>query len=184
MIYFSTNKNGTNWSAPIELYSVTNVELINGYISNHINNLSLASYGSSSFLLWQDREKGLFFSEMNNGNRIELTQLSDRKEVNFIQTLAIASTVKIAADNDGNAYVLWVQNSGQDYKLYFKARIDRQWTPDIIINQGSGHLTLPDMKVDKEGNIHITYIKSVNPEKAYKTIGEIKYGCFYIKLGK
>lgn len=182
IIYLSTNKDGTQWSPPIELYSVKDVELINGYISVHINNLSIASYGSSSFLLWQDREKGIFFSELNNGKRIEFTQITDRKEVDFIQTLAVASTIKVTADNVGNAYVLWIQNSGRDYKLYFKARIDGQWTPEVIINQGPGHLTLPDMKADKEKNIHITYIKSVNPEKAYKTIGEIKYGCFYMKL--
>jgi hypothetical protein len=155
------------------LYSVKNTEVIN----HRIINLSLASYGNSSFLLWQDREKGIFFLELNNGNKIELTQISDGKEIDFIQPLAVASTAKVAADNYGNAYVLWIQNSGCDYKLYFKARIGGRWTKEQAINQGSGYLKLPDMKVDHEGIVHITYIRSLDP---HKPLG--KYGCFYLKL--
>ncbi|KFZ44878.1 hypothetical protein DS62_10360 [Smithella sp. SC_K08D17] len=172
-IYLSTNKDGVQWSPPIELYSVKNTEIIN----QQINNLSLASYGNSSFLLWQDREKGIFFSELKNGNKIELTPISDMKEIDSIQPMAVASTIKVTADNDGNAYVLWIKNTGSGYKLYFKARINGQWTPELIINEGPYSVKLPDMKVDKEGRVHITYIKSINPNKPSG-----KYGSFYMML--
>ncbi|GAB6268632.1 MAG: hypothetical protein STSR0002_13740 [Smithella sp.] len=172
-IYLSTNKDGVQWTPPIELYSVKNTEIIN----QQINNLSLASYGNSSFLLWQDREKGVFFSEINNGKRTEQTQISHWKEIDSIQPLAVASTIKVTADDDGNAYVLWIKNTGSGYKLYFKARIKGQWTPKLIINEGHYSVKLPDMKVDKEGRVHITYIKSIYPNKPSG-----KYGCFYMML--
>jgi hypothetical protein len=177
-IYLSTNSGGAHWSNPIELYSVKNTEVIN----NQINNLSLASYGNSSYVLWQDREKGIFFSELNNGKKSELTQLSDMKEVSFTQPLELATRIKVAADNNGNAYALWIENSSNDYtsydyKVYFRARINGQWMPEIIINKGAGLVTLPDMKVDKEGNVHITCIKSIS-----KNVSHSQYGCFYMKL--
>jgi hypothetical protein len=179
IVYLSANKDGTNWAPPIELYSVKNVEAINGYISHYINNISLASYVNSSYVLWQDREKGIFFSEIKNGKKSELTQISDRKNITIFPN---ASTLKVASDNDGNAYALWIENSESDFKLQFKARLDGQWTQGLIINQGLGSVSSPDMKVDKKGNIHITYIKLVNPHEIRKTLGDDKYGCFYMKL--
>ncbi|MCE5210362.1 MAG: hypothetical protein LLG40_02275 [Deltaproteobacteria bacterium] len=182
IIYLSTNKNGTSWSSPIELYSVKNVGLINGHISDHINNLSLASYGNTSFVLWKDREKGIFFSELNNGKNIEHTQISHDLDVIVSSNFPKASTIKIAADSSGNVYTLWLENGRNDYKLHFRARIGKQWTPEDIINEGRGSAYLPDMKVDQEGNIHIIYIKLVNPHEVRKTLGDNKYGCFYMKL--
>lgn len=180
IVYLRTNKIGANWSPPIDLYSVKNVKPIKSYINDHINNLSLASYDNSSYVLWQDRAKGIFFSEINNGEKIELTQIGSTKDINHI--IPLASTIKVTADNDGNAYALWAENSwidfkSYDYKLQFRARINGQWMPQQTINQGSGVVKVPDMKVDKEGTVHITYIKSMSENVPYG-----KYGCFYMKL--
>jgi hypothetical protein len=73
--------------------------------------------------------------------------------------------------------VIWLQNSGENYELYFKARIEGKWSSEIVINQGPGYLKLPDMKVDEKGKVHITFIKSINPNEPRG-----KYGCFYMNL--
>lgn len=174
IIYYSTNKDGTKWSPPAELYSVKDTKN-----SDHLNDLSLSSVSDSTFILWQDIREGIFFSEIRNGIRIETLKISDIKKMDIPsqEPLPAASTIKVASDNSGNVYALWTKNSGKDYTLYFKARIGGQWKPEVIINQGPGYLKLPDMKIDKEGRVHITYIKSINPNEPHG-----KYGCFYIKL--
>jgi hypothetical protein len=174
IIYYSTNRDGTKWSHPTELYAVKDTEK-----SSHLNDLSLASAGNAAFVLWQNMTEGIFFSEIKNGGKSEPLRLSNfkRAELSAQDPLPAASTIKVASDVNNNAYALWARNSGKDYKLYLKARIGMQWTSEVIINQGPGYLKLPDMKVDEKGNIHITYIKSINPNEPRG-----KYGCFYMKL--
>jgi hypothetical protein len=177
MIYYSISKDGIKWGSPVEIYSLkdtkTYLELIN---------MSLAGSNKSAFLLWQDFEKGIYFAELYDEKKSEITKISDSKKFNMIneEPLVRASTVKVASDTSGNAYVLWTQNNGRDYQLFFKARINGQWSSELIINKGTGFLKLPDMKVDKDGFIHITYIKSMDEHD----LKYGKYGCYYMKLEK
>lgn len=138
----------------------------------------MASSGDSAFVLWQDMKKGIFLSEIAPGNKVDTVTISEKKEGSLSQEpMAVASTIKVASDKSGNVYVLWAQSFSKEYKLYFKARIDGKWSSEMIVNQGSGRLKLPDMKVDEKGKVHITYIKSIDPEKPNG-----KYGCFYMSI--
>ena len=133
--------------------------------------------------MWQDRVKGIFFTEIRDDKIIETTKISDIKKIDiFEEPLRLASTLKITSDKYGNAYALWAQNTGRDYQLFFKARINGKWMDEIVINRGSGYIKLPDIKVDNMGTIHISYTKSINPNEPRRTIGVGKYGCFYLKL--
>lgn len=177
-VYYSVSRNGSKWIDPIKLYAR---EETKNYFQ--INNLSVASAGNSALVLWQDRDKGIFFAEILDGRVTETTKISGLKKVEISQEpLNMASTLKIASDKDGNAYALWAQNSGNDYKLFLKTRINGKWSEEIVINSGSGYLKLPDMEVDTNGAIHITYTKPVNPNEVRRTIGVGPYGCYYLKL--
>lgn len=177
MIYYSVNKDGTKWGKPIELYSLKDTK---AYLE--LINISLASSNHSAFLLWQDFENGVHFAELYDDKKPAITKISDIKKFNKIneEPLVRASTVKVASDTSNNAYALWTQNNGRDYQLFFKARINGQWSSELIINKGPGFLKLPDMKVDKKGIVHIIYIKSM--EQNDLKYG--KYGCYYMKLEK
>lgn len=178
IVYYSVNKDGIGWTKPTELYSVKSTKK---YM--HISNLSLSSTDKSAFVLWHDTEKGLFFSEIRDGEIVEVDVISDMKtKAIFQDPFSMASTVRISSDNNGNSYAIWAQNSGHDYKLLFRAKKDGKLTETITINSGKGYVKLPDIKVDKQGTVHIAYIKPINPNEVKKTIGVGKHGCFYLRL--
>lgn len=173
-ICYSENKDGKKWEKPFELYTVKEIESL-----NQITNLSLANHGKSAFLLWQDDEKGFYFSEIKDGIQYEITKISDLKRPpenpRHIEPLWGASTTKIAVDFNGNVYALWVMNFDRKYQTFLKTRIDGKWTETVVVNSGHGTVKLPDMKVDKKGLIHITYIKQKPSEK---------FACYYLKVEK
>ncbi|MBA3027563.1 MAG: hypothetical protein FP816_01945 [Desulfobacteraceae bacterium] len=172
IIHYSSSLEGRVWSNPLEVYSVS-LEDSTDYNQLYI---SLAVSGDSAFVLWQDRKKGISLSEIDRFGKVETVKISDKKEAKF-NPMAVASTIKVASDKSGNVYVLWAQSFSKEYKLYFKARIDGKWSSEMIVNQGSGRLKLPDMKVDEKGKVHIAYIKSIDPEEPNG-----KYGCFYMSM--
>ena len=172
-IHYRLNKNGTKWEAPIELYSVKDTE-----VQRQLKHLSLANSVSSAFLLWQDVKNGIFVAEVRDGKKNDVIKISDMKKADISgEPLWFASTIRVASDNNGNVYALWAQNTGRSYQLYFRSRIHGKWMKEITISRGNGYLQLPDMKVDKAGKIHITYIKSMNADEPHG-----KYGCFYMKI--
>jgi hypothetical protein len=159
----------------MELYSAKGKDAL-----HYINNLSLAVYGNAAYLLWQDIEKGFYFAEIIDGANYEVTEITDIKRPsgnsNYIEVLPDASTAKIASDNNGNVYALWLVNSGRDYQMFLKARINGIWTDASVINSGVGIVKLPDMKVDNKGMIHIAYIKYI--EQGSKE----DFACFYLNV--
>jgi hypothetical protein len=172
-IYYRDNRNGSKWEVPIELYSVKDTET-----QRHFRHLSLASSSNSAFILWLDVKKGIYFSEIRNGRKENPVMIGGLKRSNlWEEPLWFASTIKVASDNDGNAYAVWSQNFDHHYQLFFRARIKGKWTNEINLKEGAGYLKLPDMKVDRQGTVHITYIRSTDPREPYG-----KYGCYYIKL--
>ena len=176
VIRYSNNSNGREWAQPINLYSVS----FKGMMDIDRPSISMASSGDSAFVLWQDMKKGIFLAEIAHGNKVNTVTISEKKKGSLSQEpMVFASTIKVASNKSGNVFVLWAQNSGKEYKLYFKARIDEKWSSEIIINQGLGYLKLPDMKVDEKGKVHIVFIKSTD-------LGEPngRYGCFYMSLSK
>jgi hypothetical protein len=172
IVRYSNSKTGRVWSRPLELYSIP---IIDSTDYNRLD-ISLATSGDSAFVLWQDRKKGISLSEIDSFGKVETVKINDMKEV-MINPMAVASTMKVASDKCGNVCVLWVESFFKEYKLHFKARINGKWSSDMIVNQGSGRLKLPDMKVDKNGKVHIAFIKSIDPEQPNG-----KYGCFYISI--
>lgn len=176
MIFYSINRDGTKWGKPIKLYLVKDTDTW-----RQLNNLSLASSTNSAFLLWQDFGKGIYFAEIRDGNKHDVVEISDMKKTTDVtqEPLEFASTIKVASDNVGNAYALWTMNSGHNYQLFFKARINGKWTKLLKVSSGCGFLKLPDMKIDKKGKVHITYIRSMQLDEPRD-----KFGCYYIKLVK
>ena len=173
-IYYSYTKDGFAWEDPIELYTIRDTS-----IHGQLEHVSLASGGSSALLLWRDIESGIFFSEMKDGKEVESVKISDIRKMKIpSEPLWSASSIKVAADSRGNAYCLWVQNTGREYRLYFKARINGKWTPGLIVNSGTGYVKLPDMKIDKRGKIHVVYLKSRYPEEARP----VKFDCYYMAI--
>lgn len=174
-ILYSEITDGNKWSNPLKLYSLS-FENTTDY--NRLN-ISLASSGKTAFVLWRDIKKGVFLSEIQNGTKSETLKIADIKDIkiDYSEPMAIASTVKVASDNSGNVYTLWVNNSGKDYKLFFKFRIGGKWSTEVIVNQGLGYLRLPDMKIDNEGNVHISYIRSSNSTKPRD-----EFSCYYMNL--
>ena len=168
----------------VEIYSAKNINIATDPY-NTIDILSQASFGNTAFIVWQDLKKGIFFTEIRDGVKKENVKIGNIiKPVGYNHSPRGASDIKIASDNKGNIYVLWAQNSGSDYQLFLKARIDGKWTEESIINKGDGYLNLPDMKIDNKGTIHITYVKPLNPHEPRKTSSGGKYGCYYMKLDK
>jgi len=171
IICYSENKKGTEWTIPLEIYLVKKTEL-----TNHIRNLSLASFANSAFLLWQDVEDGIYFEEIKDGLQLGIIKLDEAKVTDEIaEYLWGASTSKLTVDQQGNVYALWVRNFRSQYQIYLKSRVNNKWAQTRIISSGTGIVKLPDMQVDKKGAIHITYIK-ITSEK--------NFTCYYIKLVK
>jgi hypothetical protein len=175
ILLYSINKDGRKWEKPTELYAVKDTT---SYYQ--LNNLSLASTKDAAFLLWQDPEKGIFFAEIRDDKAPHITLISEMKQVkgDEIDSLELASTIKITADDDGNVYALWIINDDYNYQLFFKSRINGQWAKEQIINHGFGLLKLPDMKVDKKGIVHITFIKSADQKDPRYG----KFDCYYMAL--
>jgi hypothetical protein len=173
VLCFSLKNVGEKWTKPLELYSVKDTKSM-----YHIRNLSIANYGSSIFLLWQDIEKGFYFSELKDGLKKEITQLGDMKPIPFevskqLVELPSGLDAKLTVDQHGNVYALWVLNSDGKYQTFLKARMNGRWTETLVINNGRGTIKLPDMKVDeKKGFIHIAYLKGTIKDMA----------CYYTKL--
>jgi len=173
MLYYSYMKNGSRWESPVELYA------IRATYTHWLNSLSLAANDDSAYLLWQDTERGIFFCEMKYGKNIEFAKISNiKRERISSEPLWSASTIKIAADARGNAYALWTLNTGDNYQLFFKARINGQWSREYVIGSGPGCVKLPDMKIDKRGKIHVVYLKSRYPEEARP----VKFDCYYTAI--
>lgn len=173
-VYYSQNKDGKDWTKPLELYSVMQTET-----KYHIKDLSIATYGKKVFLMWVDSENGCFFREIADGIPLETIKISstglthDSTKV-FLEPLFGLSMLKIAVDKIGNIYTLWVENSGVEYRIMLRSLISDKWTQTIVVKSGRGTVKLPDMKVDGKGNVHVTYIKGLK-------VGD-KFGCYYIKL--
>ena len=172
-VCYSQNKDGTRWTKPLELYSVKKTNVI-----SHVRDLSLSTYGTSAFLLWQDIENGFYFAEVKDGALHEQTRISDLKplppeKTEYIEPLFGAPGLKITVDHKGNVYALWVLNDQWKYKIFVKGRIKGKWTEANVVSSGPGVAKLPDMKVDKQGVIHITYLKETPKEK---------FACYYLKL--
>lgn len=171
----SESRDGKTWSKPLELYKLKDTDFM-----WQISNISLTSNSNSAFLLWQDVKSGFYFGEVINGVKQEIVKLSDMTPTasRQIEPLFGAQTVKIAVDEKGNIYTLWVMNKGiSSHGVFMKARINGKWTDTILVHRGNGIIYLPDMKVDQQGTVHITYIKYLNARMP----GE-KAGCYYIKL--
>jgi hypothetical protein len=186
IIFYSANKDGEEWTPPIEIFSVKNINNLTGNYRS-IDSISMASFGKSAFILWRDDQKGIFFNEIRDGIKKENLKISNAAKpdkLRYTDTLAVASDVKIASDDKGNVYALWVHNSGRDYQLFLKIRIDGKWTEESIINKGDGYLNLPDMKIDSKGTVHLTYVKPLHPNEPRKTQWGGEYGCYYMKLVK
>jgi hypothetical protein len=179
MLYYSMTKDGMTWSAPLELYSIkAGVSRIRG--------LSLTTSGDTAMFLWRDIDSGIFLSEIRDGKILETTKIKDMKIPGYLaknNPIVENIPIELASDKEGNVYVLWANNAKADCRLYFKARMNGQWTEETIINKGRGGFKYPDMSVDKDGNVHITYIKPFNPDDERLTFFEGgKQGCFYMKL--
>lgn len=182
IVNYSSNKDGNKWEPHVEIYSAKNIG-IDAEPYHQIEDLSLASFGKSAFILWQDVKSGIFFTEIRDGIKKDDLKISNIiQPVDYNDPLGDASDIKIASDHKGNVYALWTQNSGRDYRLFIRARIDGKWTEEIIINKGDGYLKLPDMKIDNKGAVHITYIRSVHPYEPRKTQWGGRFGCYYMKL--
>lgn len=171
-VLYSHSKIEDGWIEPFELYSVRETDIV-----NQIGDISITSNKNTAYLLWIDRKKGVYFGEATDTKTKDIMQIGDviniSKDLKYIEPLYLASTTSIAVDKYDNAYALWVQNEGSQYKIFLRARINGKWIEVIVVNSGSGTVKLPDMKVDKNGVIHITYIKKKAEEKYY---------CYYQKV--
>ncbi len=173
IICYSCNKSGYKWTEPLELYNVKTSKH-----DDQIRTLSLASYNESIYLLWNDFERGIYFEEINNGNKQKIINISEEKdyiEGKRIVFLSGAPTAKITTDDDGNVYIIWIINTGNNYKIFLKAKIRNEWKENVLVNSGTLAAKLPDITVDKKGGIHITYVKEMRGDKT---------GCYYIKIDK
>jgi hypothetical protein len=137
----------------------------------------MASYQDSVFLVWQDINRGIYFAEVKDGIKKEVTLISDMTSVNKTRK-AIGERysnwgTRITVDSAGNVYVLWVSNSGSNYSVHLTTRINEKWVEEIVVCSGLGYVTLPDMKVDKDGVIHLVYVKETSTTDS---------GCYYAKL--
>jgi len=66
-----------------------------------------------------------------------------------------------------------VLNDQWKYKIFVKGRINGRWTEANVVSSGLGVAKLPDMNVDKQGVVHIAYLKETPKEK---------FACYYLKL--
>jgi hypothetical protein len=174
MVCYSKSKGESKWTEPSEVYSVIDTKTL-----DRIRGLSMAAANESLYMIWRDLEKGIYVSEIDNRNRNETTQIADVTPssacLDGIEPLYGASTEKLAVDQQGNIFILWIDNFECQYKVTLKARINGQWSQPVAIKSGQGVVKLPDIKVDKRGVIHIAYVKKM---------GKDKFGCYYVKVEK
>ena len=173
-VVYSMNQDGNGWSNPVELYSVKDTEEF-----WQLNNLSVTSSGDSLFIVWRDIRNGIYFTETKEGHKHHAIKIADESRVGkSSRSFYPDATMKVTSDGSSNVYVVWSYD-GNGKELLFKARIDGQWTENMTIVRSSRALKQPDIKVDKRGSIHITYIR-----EDYTGDAKRSYSCYYVKIEK
>lgn len=172
-VCYSVKKNNSRWTEPIELYEIETTEY------TRIQNLSISCNKSKTYIVWEDKIKGVYFAEIGaDDKKIDKSQIKQLSSLeNGATTHWGLSRLKIVADQKGDVFVVWIESSwtrtSRTYRVIFRARIDDKWLPSNIVSEGEGLAQQCDIEIDKNENIHITYIKQ-NPRDSY--------GCYYLRL--
>lgn len=70
---------------------------------------------------------------------------------------------EIAVDNAGNVYVVWMQNVGSNYEIYFRKRMNGNWGAIENISKTSASSQFPKIAVDSNsGNAYVVWQERAN----------------------
>jgi len=70
---------------------------------------------------------------------------------------------EIAVDNAGNVYVVWMQNVGKNYEIYFRKRMNGTWGAIQNISKTNLSSQFPQVAVDNNsGNVYVVWQERAN----------------------
>jgi len=88
-------------------------------------------------------------------------QLSDNWQVNTDDSTEIQIDASLAIDSDNNIYIVWEDfRSASASKIYvqkYNSTGEQQWTPDDIVIATANNQVNPDILVDGEDNLYISW---------------------------
>jgi len=79
----------------------------------------------------------------------------------------------IATDNNGNLYVVWPEECGNEREIDFAERVDGEWSEPISISGASGIHSLPAVSVDESGDIYVSWMGDFGGISFRKRVGEV-----------
>lgn len=162
------------WDNPKVIYTINNIN-----IDPQLKNLSIATCGKSLFVIWEDSSAGILFADINNdiiakpiiisGNKYITALSPNYNQSDFLWNM---HTSKIVVGENGDIYVLWIQNIGKMHKIALSIRRGLKWEEPLIISEDIGPVKLPDILIDENNKVHITYIKKYDG----------RWDCYYRKV--
>lgn len=131
---------------------------------SHSPAIAADTYGNI-YVLWHNK--------LTTGNwDVFITRSADKgttfsQPVNISNNLGLSHKAAIAISNIGDIYVAWVYTHAGNQDIHFSRSTDQgaTWSQPLLISKGSGSADLPDMAVDRMGNINVVWVNTSNGEK-------------------
>lgn len=114
------------------------------------------------YIIYANRAQG-------NQTRVMFTQNSTPKDyTKWTNPIDISSLTglpfaypKVACDNEGNVYVVWMDTREGNMEVYFRKRINGKWSPIENLSQSEGVSENPEVAVNRDsGDIYVAWTES------------------------
>ena len=168
------------WDDLLELYTFAAPE----YKFINFNDLFVTGNDMKVYLTWQDRFNNLFLSDLYSIQKINMASIGnepDQGDYDISIDVNLPHT-RITLDDHGNIYILLVKNKSRRDTESFEMNLIFFNSSDVVhvkpLLHGEGHVTFPDIAVDRSGNIHMAYIRTIGQGSKFSS------SCYYAKLSK
>lgn len=160
-VTYSSNPNPTDeyqWSGETTVSGNTNIDFAEISIA--------ADHAGNVFVVYEKKNSGnyeIYFQKKSVGGGWSSAE-------NISKTGGSSRWPDVAADSSGNAYVVWQENRGGKYQIYFRYYGNGHWTETLDLTNNGSDSIQPSIWVDGAGEVHVVY--------ADKSTGN--YNIFYL----
>ncbi|MBI2044625.1 hypothetical protein HYT23_01055 [Candidatus Pacearchaeota archaeon] len=170
--YEKLDNNGLNLTQEIRISNFLGVSEFPAIASDPLGN---------TYIVWQDQRDGnkeIYLSKLDsNGNK-----LIDQQRITNNPTVSDWPVVDV--DSKNKIYIVWQDNRNGNYALYF-TRLYLNGSVEIAdtrLTLGPENVSLPDISIDNNDNVHVTWQNDDNHEIYYKKLSETCESCFSVDL--